>query len=155
MKTTVHIISHSHWDREWYMPFEKHRMKLLELMDTAMELFETDEEFHGFHLDGQTIVLDDYLEIKPQNRAKLEKYIQDGKFTAGPWYVLQDEFFERRVEYPESDDRNGGCCKIRKSLQNRIFPGCVRKCRSDAADFEAGRDGSCCVWTWCEACWGG
>ena len=33
MKTTVHIISHSHWDREWYMAFEKHRMKLVELLD--------------------------------------------------------------------------------------------------------------------------
>ena len=43
MKTTVHIISHSHWDREWYLPFEKHRVKLIELMDNAMELFEKDE----------------------------------------------------------------------------------------------------------------
>ena len=53
MKTTVHIISHSHWDREWYLPFEKHRVKLIELMDNAMELFEKDERYRNFHLDGQ------------------------------------------------------------------------------------------------------
>ena len=29
MKTTVHIVSHSHWDREWYLPFEQHRMRLV------------------------------------------------------------------------------------------------------------------------------
>ena len=65
MKTTVHIISHSHWDREWYLPFEKHRVKLIELMDNAMELFEKDERYRNFQLDGKTIVLDYFLEILP------------------------------------------------------------------------------------------
>lgn len=92
MKETVHIISHSHWDREWYMAYEKHRMKLIELIDNAMELFEKDDAFRSFHLDGQTIVLDDYLEIKPENREKVEQYIREGRFSAGPWYILQDEF---------------------------------------------------------------
>ncbi|MFQ9547988.1 MAG: hypothetical protein ACLRZ6_09285 [Lachnospiraceae bacterium] len=45
MKTTVHIISHSHWDREWYLPFEKHRMHLVELVDAILEKFETDENY--------------------------------------------------------------------------------------------------------------
>lgn len=91
-KTTVHIISHSHWDREWYMAFEQHRIKLIELIDEAMELFEKDENYRSFHLDGQTIVLDDYLEIKPQNREKVLKYVKEGRFVVGPWYILQDEF---------------------------------------------------------------
>ena len=58
MKTTVHIISHSHWDREWYQSFEKHRMKLIELVDNILEKAENDPEFGGFFLDGQTIALD-------------------------------------------------------------------------------------------------
>lgn len=93
MRKTVHIISHSHWDREWYLPFEKHRMRLIELMDDSMDLFENDPEFKNFHLDGQTIILDDYLEIKPQMKEKLREYIEKGQFHVGPWYVLQDEFF--------------------------------------------------------------
>ena len=63
----VHIISHSHWDREWYLPFESHRMQLVELFDNLFDLFENDPEFKSFHLDGQTIVLDDYLEIRPED----------------------------------------------------------------------------------------
>ena len=66
----VHIISHSHWDREWYLPFESHRMQLVELFDNLFDLFENDPEFKSFHLDGQTIVLDDYLEIRPENRER-------------------------------------------------------------------------------------
>ena len=44
MKTTVHIISHSHWDREWYQSFEKHRMKLIELVDNILEKAENDRK---------------------------------------------------------------------------------------------------------------
>lgn len=91
-KKTVHIISHSHWDREWYMPLERHKMKLLDLIDGNMELFATDPGFESFHLDGQTIVLDDYLEICPEKREQVEKYVKEGRFRVGPFYILQDEF---------------------------------------------------------------
>ena len=73
MKTTVHIISHSHWDREWYQSFEKHRMKLIELVDNILEKAENDPEFGGFFLDGQTIALDDYLEVRPEKREQVGK----------------------------------------------------------------------------------
>lgn len=92
MKTTVHIISHSHWDREWYMAFEKHRMKLVELLDTASDLLENDENYRSFHMDGHTAAYDDYLAIKPEREEKIKQLVQEGKLTAGPWYVLQDEF---------------------------------------------------------------
>ena len=75
-KKTVHVISHSHWDREWYMPLERHKMKLLDLFDNCMELFEKDPAYKSFHLDGQTIVLDDYLEICPEKREQLKQCIQ-------------------------------------------------------------------------------
>ncbi|WP_312093018.1 alpha-mannosidase [Niallia sp.] len=88
----VYIISHSHWDREWYLPFEQHRMRLVQLIDDLLELFEIDPHFDSFHLDGQTIILDDYLEVKPQNEWKLKKYIQEGKLKIGPFYILQDDF---------------------------------------------------------------
>ena len=92
MKTTVHIISHSHWDREWYLPFEKHRMHLVELVDAILEKFETDENYRSFFLDGQTIALDDYLEIRPEKREQVKKYVREGRLWTGPWYILQDEF---------------------------------------------------------------
>lgn len=35
----VHIISHSHWDREWYMAYEQHHMRLINLIDDLLEVF--------------------------------------------------------------------------------------------------------------------
>lgn len=91
-KKVIHIISHSHWDREWYMPFEKHRLKLVNLVDDCLELFEHEDGFKSFHLDGQCIVLDDYLEVKPEKKELIKKNILEDKFYVGPWYILQDEF---------------------------------------------------------------
>ncbi|MCR2820063.1 alpha-mannosidase [Lederbergia panacisoli] len=91
-KTTAHIISHSHWDREWYLPFEKHRYYLIKLMDALLEKLEHDPEYKSFHLDGQTIIIDDYLEVKPEKYDLLKKYIEEKRIIIGPWYILQDAF---------------------------------------------------------------
>ncbi|WP_370452243.1 alpha-mannosidase [Cohnella sp. AR92] len=88
----AHVISHSHWDREWYMPFELHRLKLTGLMDQLIELLERNEGFESFHLDGQTIILEDYLAIRPEQEERIRQLVQAGKLIIGPWYVLQDEF---------------------------------------------------------------
>ncbi len=92
MEKQIHVISHTHWDREWYMPFEKHRLKLVRLMDSLLELLDRDSEFKSFHLDGQTIVLEDYLQVRPDRREKVEAYVREGRLLNGPWYILQDEF---------------------------------------------------------------
>ncbi len=92
MKKKVYIISHSHWDREWYLPYEKHHMLLVELMDDLLEIFATDPAFDSFHLDGQTIILDDYLQVRPEKRAAVQQAIDAGKLRIGPFYILQDDF---------------------------------------------------------------
>lgn len=92
MKKKVYIISHSHWDREWYLPYEQHHMLLVELMDDFLEIFETDPDFNSFHLDGQTILLDDYLQVRPEKREAIQKAIDAGKLRIGPFYILQDDF---------------------------------------------------------------
>ena len=55
-------------------------------------MFEKDPEFHSFHLDGQTIILDDYLEVRPEKRAAVKRAIDQGKLQIGPFYILQDDF---------------------------------------------------------------
>ncbi|MGG4488057.1 alpha-mannosidase [Metabacillus idriensis] len=93
MKKTAHIISHSHWDREWYLPFEKHRYYFVKLMNTLIEQFQKEgNQFKSFHLDGQTVLLEDYLEIHPENRQIIKEMIVNQKLHIGPWYVLQDAF---------------------------------------------------------------
>ncbi|OKP70301.1 alpha-mannosidase [Paenibacillus sp. P3E] len=91
-KQTVHIISHTHWDREWYMPYEAHHVRLIETMNTLLETFERDPDFRSFYLDGQTIVFEDYLQVHPEKKERLQQLSREGKLAAGPWYVLQDEF---------------------------------------------------------------
>ncbi|MCQ2430718.1 MAG: glycosyl hydrolase-related protein [Clostridia bacterium] len=83
------IISHTHWDREWYLPFEVFRMRLVDLMDHLLDILDVDPGYR-FHLDAQTIVLEDYLEIRPDKRAALEKYVREGRLLVGPWYVQND-----------------------------------------------------------------
>ena len=85
------VISHTHWDREWYMPFEAFRVKLVDLMDRLLATIKKYPDFI-FHLDAQTIVLEDYLEIRPENAAILKKYIKKGNIIVGPWY-LQNDFY--------------------------------------------------------------
>jgi len=91
-KKTAHIISHTHWDREWYLPYEKHHVRLIELMDTLMDTLEHEPEYRSFFLDGQTIILEDYLQVRPERRERLEKLIAEDRIHIGPWYILQDAF---------------------------------------------------------------
>ena len=85
---TVHVVSHTHWDREWYHPAERFRQRLVELID---EVLDEDGAEGSFLLDGQTVVLEDYLDVRPERAADLSAALRDGKLEAGPWYVLADE----------------------------------------------------------------
>ncbi|MGA2490717.1 MAG: hypothetical protein ABSF99_11130, partial [Anaerolineales bacterium] len=98
----LHIVSHTHWDREWYLPFQSFRLKLVHLIDGLLDLLEKDLEFKYFMLDGQTIVLDDYLAMRPEKEAILRKHIQEGRIIIGPWHILPDMF----LVGPEAHIRN-------------------------------------------------
>ncbi|ASA25879.1 alpha-mannosidase [Paenibacillus donghaensis] len=88
----AHIVSHTHWDREWYLPYEKHHVRLVELVDVLLDKLDSDTAYRSFYLDGQTIILEDYLKVRPERRDKLEHYIRTGRILIGPWYILQDAF---------------------------------------------------------------
>ncbi len=88
----IHIISHTHWDREWYRPFEYFRSKLVFVMDSLISILEKDNRYAHFLLDGQTSPLEDYLEVKPENAQKLADFIKAGRIIIGPWYIQPDEF---------------------------------------------------------------
>lgn len=92
VRQTAHIIPHTHWDREWYLPYEKHHVLLIGLMDTLLDALEQDPDYRSFHLDGQTIILEDYLQVRPEKQELLKRFIQEGRISIGPWYILQDAF---------------------------------------------------------------
>lgn len=91
MGIKAHVICHTHWDREWYYTREQFRTKLIRLIDGLLEVVETVPDYVSFMLDGQTIILEDYLEIKPYNRERLYRAMCAGKIVCGPWYILPDE----------------------------------------------------------------
>ena len=88
----VIVVPHTHWDRAWYLPFERMRIKLLRMMDNLLDLLERRPEYRTFCLDGQTILLEDYLVMRPEMKPVVMKLIKSGRLTIGPWYVLPDEF---------------------------------------------------------------
>jgi alpha-mannosidase len=88
----VHLISHTHWDREWYLTREQFRLRLVELVDRVLDLLRDGTGYAYFHLDGQTIVLEDYLELHPENGEQIRALIREGRLLVGPWYVMPDEF---------------------------------------------------------------
>ncbi|MBI4418542.1 MAG: hypothetical protein HY563_07175 [Ignavibacteriales bacterium] len=91
-KPTYHIVSHSHWDREWYFPFDRFRAMLVEMIEDLLEIFRKDPEFRSYTLDGQLAAVMDYLEIRPDRRNVLRDLVRKKKLFIGPWYILQDEF---------------------------------------------------------------
>ncbi len=85
------VVPHTHWDREWYLPFEVFRLRLGAVVDGVLDTLERDPSFTSFTLDGQAIVLEDYVEVRPTNEGRLRTLLDDGRLEVGPSYVLPDE----------------------------------------------------------------
>jgi len=84
-----HLIPHTHWDREWYLPEAGFRARLIPVLDDLLEQLERDPEAR-FVLDGQTVLLEDYLTVRPDAEAWLAAAVRRGALEIGPWYVLSD-----------------------------------------------------------------
>lgn len=91
MKKQVHVVPHMHWDREWYFTTEESRILLINNMEEILTRLENDPEYKYYVLDGQTVVLEDYLDIKPEYTDRVKNLIQAGKLIIGPWYTQTDE----------------------------------------------------------------
>ncbi len=91
-KWQMMVVPETHWDREWYLTFQQFRRRLVRLIDKLLEILETDERYKYYCLDGQTVVLEDYLEIRPENRQRIADLVAAKRLFVGPWYVLPDEF---------------------------------------------------------------
>ncbi|MEA2702708.1 MAG: 2-O-(6-phospho-alpha-D-mannosyl)-D-glycerate hydrolase, partial [Actinomycetota bacterium] len=89
---TVAIVPHTHWDREWYQPFQSFRLRLVEVLDGLLDLLEADPSIPHFLLDGQMAMIDDYLTVRPEAETRLRRLAGAGRVDVGPWYVLADEF---------------------------------------------------------------
>jgi len=108
------VISHSHWDRAWYQPFESYRHRLVRMTDRILNLLESSPEYKSFMFDGQTILLEDYLGVRPEAAKRIQRLIEDRRLIIGPWYVLPDlylvsgESVIRNLQAGAADGRTWG-----------------------------------------------
>lgn len=87
---TVHLIQHTHWDREWYFTENDSQVLLYYFMADLLNRLEADESLGPFILDGQTVVLEDYFQFAPENRKRLQTLVKSGRLLIGPWYTQTD-----------------------------------------------------------------
>ena len=86
---TIFLVSHTHWDREWYRTFQAFRARLVDAVDSLLDLLAADPGYR-FVLDGQAVVGEDYLDIRPHRRGELAAACREGRLALGPWYVQPD-----------------------------------------------------------------
>jgi len=86
---SVLLLAHTHWDREWYRPASQFRQRLVALVEALLR--DGTAPARPFLLDGQAVVLEDVLTLRPELREPLAQALRTGAIEAGPWYVLADE----------------------------------------------------------------
>lgn len=95
------VVPHTHWDRAWYLPFQAYRLRLVEMMTELLDWLESGS-LPVFVLDGQTVLLEEYLAVRPQDKDRIQTLVRAGRIKIGPWYTMPDCFLAR----PESLIRN-------------------------------------------------
>lgn len=86
-----HLIAHTHWDREWYLPRAAFQARLVPMLDDLIDRLQADPGYRSFLLDGQTVLLEDYLRVRPEREPDIKALVKTGRLQVGPWYVLADE----------------------------------------------------------------
>ena len=115
---TYHIISNTHWDREWYQSHEKYLDRLVELCDRLVTLLEKEKDYR-FITDGQYALIGDYLEAKPENRERVAALVKEGRLLVGPWFtqplegLVGGEALCRNLEYGiKESEKLGGVMRF-------------------------------------------
>ena len=91
MKRKIHVVPHSHWDREWYFTTSRSKVYLMKDLGDVLDTLESDPEFKYFMVDAQGSLLDDYIKWRPQDKERITKLVKIGKLVIGPWYTQTDQ----------------------------------------------------------------
>ena len=86
-----HLIPHTHWDREWFLPRATFHARLILMFDELIDRLQADAAFRSFLLDGQSVLVEDYLRARPERESDIKTLVKSGRLQVGPWYVLADE----------------------------------------------------------------
>ena len=90
MKRKVHVVPHSHWDREWYFTTSRSKVYLMKDLKDVLDTLESNPDFKYFMVDAQGSLLDDYIKWMPQDKDRITKLVKEKKLVIGPWYTQTD-----------------------------------------------------------------
>lgn len=90
-KRKVHVVPHSHWDREWYFTTSRSKVYLMKDLKDVLDTLEANNEFKYFMVDAQGSLLDDYLKWMPQDKQRITKLVKEKRLIIGPWYTQSDQ----------------------------------------------------------------
>lgn len=90
-KKRVHIVPHTHWDKEWYFTSSRSKVYLMRQVQEIMEVLSKDKAYTSFLLDGQTSLIEDYLRYYPEDKEKISDFIRTKRLMIGPWYTQTDQ----------------------------------------------------------------
>jgi alpha-mannosidase len=88
----IHVIAHTHWDQEWYFTRQDSMVLASYNFADVIDTLEQNPAYRCYHLDGQMAVVDDFLAINPDYRARLEKLVTEKRVFVGPWYTQTDTY---------------------------------------------------------------
>ncbi len=112
--TTTHIINHTHWDREWFLTSIYTSQWIPGLIDKIEQLAANNDNFK-YLFDGQTLAIEDLLQLAPEYEAKVRQLIAAGHLIIGPYYCQPDwqitggETLIRNLRYGQQDMQRYGC----------------------------------------------
>ncbi len=87
---TIHLICGTHWDREWRHTAEQSKLRLVDLMDNILNLLENKPQYNYFCVDGGSIVIEDYLSIRPENKQRIIDLVKAKRIFIVNWYTLPE-----------------------------------------------------------------
>ena len=88
----AYIVSHAHWDREWRYPIWQTRKDLERMFSKLIELLENEPRYQCFVTDSQVVIIEDYLQIKPEDKNRIKDLVKSGRLEIGPWYSLPEYY---------------------------------------------------------------
>jgi alpha-mannosidase len=108
MPIHVHIINHTHWDREWFLTSE-YTSRWIPNLIKNLEHRSAKNSTCRFLLDGQTLVIEDLLKLAPETETVVRRLVKNGCLTIGPYYSQPDwqlasgELLIRNLQYGLQD----------------------------------------------------
>ncbi len=119
MTLIFHLIPHTHWDREWYLPAAAFQARLVPVLDDVLDRLTEDPALRSVLLDGQTVLIEDYLRARSDREGDVRSLVRSGRLQVGPWYVLADEqipsgeaLIRNLIEGGADAERLGGRCEV-------------------------------------------